>query len=111
MSSRANFCDTKLAPIERWGNTLDGGTLNNSETKLANASKMWETLGCGTLQDYHDPYLKLNCELLASVCEFHRELSFTTYELDCMHIFTLPNIVKKAPDSAVASPLSTKTGP
>ena len=50
-----------------------------------------EILGCGTLQDYHDADLKLDC-----VCDFHRELSFTTYKLDCMHFFTLPSMAKEA---------------
>ena len=57
---------------------------------------MWEILECGTLQDYHDSYLKLDCALLACVCEFHRQLSFDTYKLDCMHFFTLPNMAKEA---------------
>ena len=57
---------------------------------------MWEILGSGALQDNHDAYLKLDCALLACVCEFHRELSFTTYKLDCMHFFTLPNMAKEA---------------
>ena len=57
---------------------------------------MWEILGCGTLQDYHDAYLKLDCALLAGVFEFHTEMSFTTYKLDCKHFFTLPNMAKGA---------------
>ena len=52
---------------------------------------------CGTLQDYHDSYLKLDCALLACVCEFHRQLSFDTYKLDSMHFFALPNMAKEAP--------------
>ena len=57
---------------------------------------MWKLLGCKTLQDYHDAYLKLDCALLACVYEFHRELSFRTYKLDCMHFYTLPNMAKEA---------------
>ena len=57
---------------------------------------MWNTLNCQTLQDYHDAYLKTDCALLACVCEFHRELSFSTYKLDCMHFYTLPNMAKEA---------------
>ena len=56
---------------------------------------MWKLLGCKTLQDYHDAYLKLDCALLACVCEFHRELSFRTYKLDCMHFYTLSNMAKE----------------
>ena len=79
MSSRAKFSDTQLPALEKWGNTLDGGNVNITESNLAHASKKWEILGCGILQDYHDAYLKLDCALLACVCDFHRELSFTTY--------------------------------
>ena len=68
MSSRAKFSDTQLFPLERWGNTLDSGNVNITEINLAHASRMWEILGCGTLQDYHDAYLKLDCALLA--CAF-----------------------------------------
>ena len=96
MSSRAKFSDTKLPPIENWGNTLDGGYVNITESNLAHASTVWDILGCGTLQDYQDAYLKLDCALLAWVCEFRRELSFTTYKLDCMHYFTLTNMAKEA---------------
>ena len=57
---------------------------------------MWNTLNCQTLQDYHDAYPKTDCALLACVCEFHRELRFSTYKLDCMHFYTLPNMAKEA---------------
>ena len=57
---------------------------------------MWNTLKCATLQDYHDTYLKTDCALLAVVCEFHRELSFSTHKLDSMHFYTLPNMAKEA---------------
>ena len=61
MSSRAKFSDTQLPPLENWGNTLDGGNVNITESNLAHASRKWEILGCGTLQDYHDAYIKLAC--------------------------------------------------
>ena len=34
--------------------------------------------------------------MLACVCGFHRELSFQTYKLDCMHFYNLPNMAKEA---------------
>ena len=57
---------------------------------------VWEILECRTLQDYHDSYLKLDCALLACVCDFHRQLSFDKHKLDSMHFFTLPNMAKEA---------------
>ena len=67
-----------------------------SEETLSHANQMWKLLGCKTLQDYHDAYFKLDCALLACVCEFHRELSFRTYKLNCMHFYTLHNMAKEA---------------
>ena len=77
MSSRAKFSDTQLPPLENWGNTLDGGNVNITESNLAHAGRMWEIL-----QDYHYAYFKLDCALLNCVCQFHSEVSFTTYKLD-----------------------------
>ena len=67
-----------------------------SEENLGHANQMWKLLGCKNLQDYHDAYLKLDCALLACVCEFYRELSFGTYKIDCMPFYTLPNMAKEA---------------
>ena len=96
VTGRSKFSDTSLPPLRKWGNTLDGGAVKVTETILQHARRLWEILECGTLQDYHDSYLKLDYALLACVCEFHRQLSFDTYKLDCMHFFTLPNMAKEA---------------
>ena len=39
MSSRAKFSDTQLPALEKWGNTLDGGNLNITESNLAQAAR------------------------------------------------------------------------
>ena len=96
VSDRNKFLDTTLPTLENWRNTLEGGAVSTNETELEHAQKVWEILHCSTLQDYHDGYLKLDFALLACVCEFHRELSFKTYKLDCMHFYTLPNMAKEA---------------
>ena len=93
---RTKFSGERLLPLSEWRNTLDGGKLAVSRENLSHANQMWKLLGCKTLQDYHDAYLKLDCALLACVIEFHRELSFRTYKLDCMHFYTLPNMAKEA---------------
>ena len=93
---RTKFSEQSLPPLSEWRNTLEGGKLAVSEENLGHANQMWKLLGCKTLQDYHDAYLKLDCALLACVCEFHRELSFRTYKLDCMHFYTLPIMAKEA---------------
>ena len=71
VTGRSKFSDTSLPPLSKWGNTLDGGAVKVTETNLQHARRMWEILECGTLQDYHDSYLKLDCALLACDCEFH----------------------------------------
>ena len=96
VTGRSKFSDTSLPPLSKWGNTLDGRAVRVTETKLQHARRLWEILECGTLQGYHDSYLNLDCALLACVCEFHRQLSFDTYKLDCMHFFTLPNMAEEA---------------
>ena len=57
---------------------------------------MWNLLGCKTMQDYHDAYLKLDCALLACCSEYCRKISFKTYKLDVVQFFTAPNIAKDA---------------
>ena len=93
---RTKFSEECLPPLSEWLNTLEGGKLDvspkNLSENLSHANQMWKLLGCKSLQDYHDAYLKLDCALLA--CEFHRELSFLIYKLDCMH-FSSPNMAKE----------------
>ena len=60
---RTKFSEQSLPPISEWRNTLEGGKLAVSEENLGHANQMWKLLGCKTLQDYHDAYLKLDCAL------------------------------------------------
>ena len=96
VSGREKFSEKSLPPLNEWRNTLEGNAVTITQENLNHAKTMWNTLNCQTLQDYHDAYLKTDCALLACVCEFHRELSFSTYKLDCMHFYTLPNMAKEA---------------
>ena len=95
LCDRTKFSEERLPPLSEWRNTLEGGKVAVSEENLSHANKMWKLLGCETLQDYHDAYLKLDCALLACVCEFHRERSFRTNKLDCMLFYTLPKWQKR----------------
>ena len=85
VSGREKFSEKSLPPLNEWRNTLEGNAVTKTQENLNHAKTMWNTLNCQTLQDYNDAYLKTDCALLACVCEFHRELSFSTYKLDCMH--------------------------
>ena len=95
VSGREKFSEKSLPPLNEWRNTLEGNAVTITQEKLNHANTMWTTLNCQTLQDYRDAYLKTDCALFAFVCEFHRELNFSNYELDCMHFYTLPIMAKK----------------
>ena len=82
---RTKFPEECIPPLSEWRKTLESKKLSFSEENLSYAHQMWKLLVCKTLQDYHDALLKLDCAWLACVCEFHRQLSFQTYKLDCMH--------------------------
>ena len=95
MSNRAMFFmffNTCLPSLNQWGNTLEDGKV--IKKNINHANRMWEVLGCVTLQCYHDGHLKLECVLLASICEFRWELIFTSYKLVFMHFLTLPNMAE-----------------
>ena len=96
VSSREKFSEKYLPPLNEWCNTLEGNAVTITQKKLIHAWTMWNTMNCQTLKDYNDAYLKTDCALLACVCEFHRELSFSTYKLDCTHFYNLPNMAKEA---------------
>ena len=96
VSGQEKSCEKSLPPLNEWRNTLEGNAVKVTQGNLNHAKTMWNTLNCQILQDYHDAYLKTDCALLACVCEFHRELSFSNYKLDCMHFYTLPNMAKEA---------------
>ena len=53
---------------------------------------MWNTLGCKTLRDYHDLYLKSDVLLLADVFENFRKTCLHHYKLDPAHYYTSPGL-------------------
>ena len=57
---RTKFSEQSLPRLSEWRNTLEGGKLAVSDENLGHANQMWKLLGCKTLQDYHDAYLKLD---------------------------------------------------
>ena len=60
---RSKFNDTSLPSLIKWGNTLDEGAVQKTETNLQQARNLWEFPESGTLQDYR--YLKFDCAQLA----------------------------------------------
>ena len=53
---------------------------------------VWSVLGCKTLGDYHDIYLRTDVLLLADVFETFRNTSMQHYGLDPVHYFSAPGM-------------------
>ena len=96
VSCREKFNQKSLPHLNEWRNTLKGNAITITHENLDQAKRMWNSLNCQTLQDYHDAYLKSDCALPACVCGLHWELIFFTYKLDCEHFYTLPNMAKES---------------
>ena len=58
---------------------------NITEEEYAHAQRVWEELGCKTLGDYHDLYVKTDVALLADVFENFRNICMENYGLDPPH--------------------------
>ena len=96
MSNWTKFSEDSLPPKKALKDSLDGTTIKQNEWNHANRNRMWNLVGCKTMQDYHDAYLKLDCALLACCSEYCRKISFKTYKLDVVQFFIAPNIAKDA---------------
>ena len=72
--------------------------------KYQSAARNWKKQNlCGRYlnvelckKDYQDCYLKLDVAFLACCSEYCRKLSYQTYRLDVVQIFTAPNMAKAA---------------
>ena len=78
VSGREKFSEKSLPPLNEWRNTLEGDPVTITPVNFNHLKTISYTLNCQTLQDYHGAYLKADCAFLACVCEFHRELFFST---------------------------------
>ena len=63
-----------------------------SEEQYTYAGRVWETLKCNTVKDYHNHYLVTDILMLADVFENFRKLSLETYGLDPIHYYSLPGM-------------------
>ena len=76
-------------------NKLFRATLNKSgisEDNYTHVQNVWETFEMGTLQDYHDLYLKTDVLLLADVFENFRDVCQENYGLDAAWYYTAPGL-------------------
>ena len=76
--------------IKSFYSKLSGGRISNDD--YPHAQKVWETLGCKTLDDYHNLYVHSDVALLADVFETFRDLCLKQYWLDPAHYYTSPDL-------------------
>ncbi|XP_071444738.1 uncharacterized protein [Hetaerina americana] len=79
-----------LPPKETFFSSLTGETVSDSD--YAFAQSVWTKLGCRTLGNYCDHYLKTDVLLLADVFQNFREICMTAYKLDPAWYFTTPGL-------------------
>ena len=65
---------------------------HKTDEEYEHAKKVWETIGCKTLGDYHDLYVKTDVALLADVFKNFRNLCMEQYGLDPAHYYTSPGL-------------------
>ena len=89
MDSMERFDETFLPSKEHFLNGLYDKHV--SEVQYTVARRVWETLKCNTMKDYHNHYLITDILLLADVFEYFRKMSPETYGLDPIH-YSLPGL-------------------
>ena len=90
VSSLDKLSETQLPPKEEFYSKLNDE--NISDEDYQHAINVWNTLGCKTLRDYHDLYLKSDVLLLADVFENFRKTCLKHYKLDPAHYYTSPGL-------------------
>ena len=90
MVGRERFCETALPSKEAFYSRLTEQHISDDD--YARARKMFETMGCRTLEDYHNLYLKLDTLLLCDVFEQFRVLATNIYGIDPPNFYTLPSM-------------------
>ena len=63
-----------------------------SDKDYEHAKRVWKTLKCKTMGDYHDYYLASDVVLLSDVFENFRKTCLEYYKLDPCHYFTSPGL-------------------
>ncbi|CAH3157887.1 unnamed protein product, partial [Porites evermanni] len=84
------FEETSLPSKQAFHNDLTGDAI--SQEKYEFAQRVWETMGCQTLGEYHDLYLFQDIFLLADIFEQFRQVCIENYDLDPAHYYTVPGL-------------------
>ena len=90
MDSPDKFKETALPNINGFYSSLTGKTI--TEDEHLHAKHVFEHFNCGSLQDYHDLYLRQDVLLLNDVLLEFRRVCLETYNVDSMHYYTSPGI-------------------
>ena len=90
VSSLEKLSETQLPPKEEFYSKLNDEDI--TDENYQHAINVWNTLGCKTLRDYHDLYLKSDVLLLADVFENFRKTCLHHYKLDPAHYYTSPGL-------------------
>ena len=84
------FEQTYLPQKEAFRNDLLGEDI--SDEKYQFAQRVWTTMGCQSMGEYHDLYLYQDIFLLADIFEQFRQVCLKNYELDPAHYYTVPGL-------------------
>ena len=90
MDSMERFEETSLPPDKAFYDDLQDKPISKKQRK--HADNVWNGLGCTSMRDYHDHYLRSDILLLADVFETFRKMSLETYKLDPCHYYSLPGL-------------------
>ncbi|XP_067947655.1 uncharacterized protein [Watersipora subatra] len=91
MDSHERFEEKQLPKIIHFSSSLDNHAGLQPGDYL-HAQKVWKELGCETLGDYHDLYLKTDVLLLTDVFESYRSTAMDVYGLDPCHYISAPSL-------------------
>ena len=87
MDNMEKFSETQLPQKEAFFNDLENKPISSKHYK--HAKNVWKQLGCTTMQDYHNHYLKGDVLLLADIFETFRCMATKTYKLDPAQYYSL----------------------
>ena len=91
MDSFIRFDKTELPSMDDFGSSLNG-SVPIDPANYYHAIKVKKDLGCKTLGEYHDLYLKTDVLLLTDVFEKYRRVALENYQLDPCYYITAPSL-------------------
>ena len=90
VSSIDKLKEKQLPPKEGFYSKLNDEYISDEDYQ--HAINVWNKMGCKTIRDYHNLYLKSDVLLLADVFEKFRKTCLQNYKLDPAHYYTSPGL-------------------